>query len=230
MKVLSICYKDKKGGFNKRLYSLYDLLAKNDHKLFYISTECLPISQGKIVPIILKVPFADKENALFWFCFFVRSMITSYRIIAQERINTIFSFGPFYTAICILPIVIKKIPAVSFVRADNMKHSANPLRNIFFFIFDYFGLKMSTKVIVVNSTLKEIYSRRYRIPLGRIDVQQNNIEKQYLFSDIEKTDIRKSLGITPSEFLISTSGVFNEGKNFSLLIRSMKHLKQKRLK
>ncbi|MDD5344435.1 MAG: glycosyltransferase family 4 protein, partial [Smithella sp.] len=177
-----------------------------------------------------KIPFARKENAIFWFCFIIRSMISSYRLAIQQRIDTIFTFGPFNTAICFLPIVIKNIPAVTFVRADNMKHSTNILRNLFFYIFDWFGLKLSSKIIVVNSTLKEIYCRRYRISACKICVQPNNIEKQYIISDIEKVETRKSLGINMGEFLITTSGVFNEGKNFELLILAMKHIKQKKVK
>jgi glycosyltransferase involved in cell wall biosynthesis len=89
---------------------------------------------------------------------------------------------------------------------------------------DLIGIKFSQKLLVVSSKLKKVYQERYRIPKEKIYIVPNNIEKRYHIDPDERNIIRRSLGIDPKDFLISTSGVFNEGKNFPFLIRAMKHL------
>ena len=224
MNILSIFYKDKRGGFNQRLYKLYESLAAEKHSLYFIGTERLPIKNKKVFQHIIKTPFSKQENAIFWLSFIILSFLETLIISRRRRITRIITFGPFYTTLCVLPICLIGIPAVTFIRADNMKHSRNIFRNTFFYFVDWIGIKLSDKIFFVSLKLKKVYQARYRIPEKNIRVIPNNIEESYQIDPREKIKIRQSLGIEQGEFLVSTSGVFNRGKNFALLIRVMKHL------
>lgn len=230
MIVLSIFYKNKKGGFSKRLYQLYQHLASEKHNLHFISAGALPFLYNRIYQHIIKTPFVKQENAFFWLYFIVSSVLVSFATARKYQIKTIFTFSPFYTALLFMPICVLKIPAVTFIRADNMKHSTCILRNGFFYLTDWLGIILSSKVLVVSNALKKTYKKRYRIDNQKIVVQPNNIEKKYIISNAEKIDVHRSLGISPDEFLITTSGAFNEGKNFSFLIRAMENLTQQNIK
>lgn len=228
MTVLSVFYKNKKGGFNKRLYMLYESLAGAGHHVFYLSTEILSVHHQNISPVIVDVRF--RGTYLFWFCFIIKSLRRCLSLVRENKIDLIVTFGPFYTLLCALPIIFYKTPTVTFIRADNMKQSTNSLRNGFFYLADWLGIKLSRKVLVVSNTLKRTYQRRYRIPDGKIDVQPNNVENKLMVIDTERSNMRKSMGAESEEFLVTSSGVLNEGKNFSFLIETLKHLTDQRIK
>lgn len=228
MNILSIFYREKKGGYNTRLYMLYEALADAHHHLYYVSAERLSVHHRNIEPVILDI--SQGRPLLFWSAFMVKSLIKCLLLARKGRIDLIVTFGAFYTMLCALPVILYRIPAVTFLRADNAKQSTNTLRNAFFYVADWLGIKLSKKVLVVSSTLKQTYQERYGIAEGKIEVQPNNIRKKYTISDGQKTQIRKSLGVDPDEFLITTSGIFNEGKNFSFLIRALKRANQGKIK
>ena len=95
---------------------------------------------------------------------------------------------------------------------------------LFFFIADWCGIILSSKVVFVSDTLREIYSRRYWITARKQLVIPNNIEKSITLTEEERVRIRSSIGIKDSGFIIDTSGVFNESKNFFFLIDIMRDL------
>ncbi len=167
---------------------------------------------------------------LFWIAFVLKSLFKAYSCFKGRDIETVVTFAPFHTALCCIAIMMGRLPAVTYIRADNMKHSRNYIRNGFFYLTDWLGVKLSSKVFVVSNVLKRTYQKRYGIQDGKIGVQPNNIENRRSVSDSERANIRKSIGIEPNEFLIISSGVFNEGKNFSFLIGTMKHLAGQRIK
>jgi glycosyltransferase involved in cell wall biosynthesis len=221
MKILSLFYKDKKGGFTKRLYSLCSKLAEQGCEVHFLGTEQVPIEHDRIIRHIAP-DLGDKHSGLmFWIFFMIFSLLKSFRIAGKEHIDRIVTFGPFYTALCILPILFKKIPAVTFIRADNMKHGTNVFRNAFFFLADGLGILLSSRIVFVSRTLMEVYRKRYCIPVSRCSVLPNGISGRFVLTAPEREQIRESLGVKNNEFLLSGSGIFNEGKNFSFLIHAL---------
>lgn len=203
---------------------LYEYLSTKDHRVHFIGTERLPISNKSFGQHILRAPFSQTENLLFWLYFMVASFFKSILIAKKYKIDKIMTFSPFYTFLSILPIYFLGIPAITFVRADNLKHGRKRIRNHFFNLVDWAGIKISDKIIFVSSTLKDVYQKRHRIPEAKATVLPNNIPKTYLIDPDTRNELRASLGIDSDVFLISTSGVVSEGKNFSFLIDSMTQL------
>lgn len=213
-----------------RLYQLFEAMPRKGHHVFFIGSQRIPVETDRIQQYVLGVPYKKKENAVFWFLFIVSSFIQSFLIAKRERIDRIVTFGPFYSLLCCLSVWFLKVSAVTFVRADNMKHSRNPVRNLFFYVVDGIGIKISSRTIFTSNALKKIYQKRYRLSEKKIDVIPNNIKEKFRLKPEEKASLRQKMGISPEAFIVSTTGVFNRGKNFDFLIRSIGELKSQNVK
>ncbi|MFH2044515.1 MAG: glycosyltransferase family 4 protein [Pseudomonadota bacterium] len=230
MIILSMFYKNKRGGFNKRLYKLYEDLCNAGHHVHFMGSEDLPLRHRAIHQHIAALPFSRSENMIYWFFFIFNSFFKSFFIARTHRIESIVTFGPFYTLLCALPIILLRIPATTFIRADNMKHSRNKVRNAFFFIIDYLGIKLSRRIVFVSSALERNYQELYRIPQKKSFVLPNNIDSLYRIEKEKKDELRSRLNVTPDTFLLSTMGDINRIKNHEYIIRAMTHLNNANVK
>jgi len=230
MKFLSLFYKYKKGGFAKRMALLFDYLVSQGNSLYFVGTEALPLKRSGMYNILLRLPFKRQENLIFWFCFIVSAVWAAFSLSVKHRIRHLITFGPFYTVLCVLPILIFRLSAITFIRGDNMKHSRNRIRNAYFYFMDWAGIVLSTRIITVSGSLKAIYQSRYRIPEDKILVLPNNIERSFHMEPAKKRNLRQTIGIPSGDFIISAAGVLNEGKNFSFLISSLRYLKNPSVK
>jgi glycosyltransferase involved in cell wall biosynthesis len=230
MRILSINYKDYKGGFTKRLYRLYREVADSGNELHFIGTQKLPFEHNRIIQYISEPPFGLEQGALFWIWFMISSIFRSFYLCRKKDIERLIVFGPFYAALCILPVKLSGVKAFTFVRADNMQHSSNRLRNLFFYYAEMLGVLISDKVIFVNSSLCNVYKKRYFLADAKCLVQPNSIEQQFLISTRERDEIRASQGLGNKDFVISTSGAFTKDKNFSFIIEALHDLKEMDIK
>lgn len=167
---------------------------------------------------------------MFWLVFILTSLFRSFSITRKYGIERIVNFAPFYTALSVLPIMLLHIPAITFIRADNTKHSSNRMRNCFFLFVDWIGIILSNRVVFVSETLRDIYIKRYRLSQHKCVIIPNDIETLYSINPEVRLTVRQSLGINPDDFLIATSGVFNADKNFSFLIEALCGLTQSSVK
>jgi glycosyltransferase involved in cell wall biosynthesis len=196
-------------------------MTHDGHSVVFIGTQSIPFKKGRIEQYILRVPFTEQENIVFWFFFILLSFAKALTVTGRHQIHRIVTFGPFYTLLCGVPICLLKIPAVTIIRADNMKHSRNPVRKLFFYVMDGIGIRLSDRVIFPSVTLKKIYLKRYRVSEKKVCVISNNITEQFRIEPEVRDHLRRSLKISPRTFVVSTAGVFNRGKNFEFLIDSM---------
>jgi glycosyltransferase involved in cell wall biosynthesis len=228
--VLSIFYKNKKGGFSKRLYQFFQCIASAGHELHFISAEPLPFEHPKIIQHIIQVPFTKQENLAFWLCFAIASIWVSYSIPNKYGITNIVTFGPFYTALCSGLIKTKNIPAITFIRADSQRHSISKGRNFVFFYLEMIGIKLSRKIVFVSSALRNTYQDRYGIPQEKMYVLPNNVDSLYRIEKAKKDELRRCLNIAPETFLLSTMGDINRIKNHEHIIRAMAYLNDANIK
>ena len=230
MSFLSLCFKHKEGGYNKKLYEMYEALSRDGDKIFIITAENLPVRNEKVEQKILKIPFTTQENLFFWFIFCVKAFVSSYSLSVKHRPKGILNFGPLYSVLSIVPIICMRIPSIVFIRGDNMRHSPNLFRNLFFFFIDGFGLFLAKKIVFNNETLKARYCHRYRLPPSKCEVVPNHIKQHVRVTPEKRSEVRASLGVKDNEFLLSTSGIFNPGKNFGFLIKAMAEFKDRPVK
>jgi glycosyltransferase involved in cell wall biosynthesis len=225
MRILSIYFRNHKGGFTKRLYKLYIALASVGDEVHFMGSEQIPVDSTQIIQHTLGIPSSNRISFMFWLRFIVISIFKSLLTARRQHIERIVVFGPFYTVLCILPILILGLPAITFIRADNRLHSSNKLRNAIFYIVDWIGIALSSRLVFVSSALEREYLKRYRFKRKKSAVIPNSIETEYSISPSDRDRIRATFGVDKSEFLIATAGMLNEGKNFSYLIRTMSLVK-----
>lgn len=221
MNILSTFYKDKRGGYTKRLHQLCRALADSGNTLHFIGSEPFPHEHGNISNHVLQVPFKGSENILYWSLFAAATIKEARKLSGSTPLNRIVTFGPFYTALFNGPIRRDNVPTITFIRADNQRHSTNKARNLIFFYLDMLGIKLSRKVVFVNSALRNAYQRRYRIAREKTYVLPNNIGALYRNEKAEKDALRRRLKITPETCLLSTMGDINRIKNHEHIIRAM---------
>lgn len=230
MKILSLYYENQRGGLTRRLLALLEGAAGRGHAVHFICSEALPKPSGGIRVHVLNGLPATNVGLRFWTAFIPDAMMASLRLARREGITHIVTFGPFYTALCVLPILLKGIPAITFIRGDNLSHSSRLLRTVFFLILDWVGLKLSDQVVFNSHAMLRVYRTRFRIPEERCAVLPNNIARQLVMPEHERSLVRQSYGAGASEFLFTSAGVFTPGKNFSLLIESLEHLPRGRFR
>lgn len=222
MKVLSIYYKHKQGGFNLRLYRLYRALAERDHRIHYIAASPFPVSHRNIDAHILRIPFLRKENPIFWLCFLLAAPLWCLLIAYKYNIDKIIVFSGFYAAICSPAAVILRRPMIVFLRADVVKESRlegkASLRIALHRLLERLGLRYSSVVVPNSQSLRnQISARQGRL---RFDVLPNNISETIQLTDAQKAQIRSRYHLRSDQFLVVTASPFNRVKNIDFLIRA----------
>jgi glycosyltransferase involved in cell wall biosynthesis len=230
MKILSIYFGDAKGGYGKRLYRLFNDLLDNGDTVIFLSSHRPDIRHDGFFVKLIKVPFQISGGIFFWSFFIFKCVFYSFFISRKHNIDKIVSFGPFYTALSILPVCFLKKDAITFIRADNMKHGSNPLRNLFFYWIDRIGIIISKLVVFNSATVKKVYMARYGINEQKTAILPNNVDTVYQRDDIKKTLVRKEYGFLEDDFVLSSMGVLNEDKNFSFLISAMQHIREPKVR
>jgi glycosyltransferase involved in cell wall biosynthesis len=219
---LSIFYKHKKGGFNHRLYKLYQALAARNHIVHYIAVEEFPIKHPNIIKHILWIPHSEKENFLFWFFFILLTPFYCFWIAKKNSVNRIIIFSSFYAFVCSFAAILLRLKMVTFLRSDIIRESRydkKPFFNLFLnYVFERIGLKLSCLVVPNSKSLKQnILNRNKNL---NITVLPNNIEHGYRINQQEKNTIRQGYGLSDKHFIIITAAPLNHVKNIGFLIQA----------
>jgi glycosyltransferase involved in cell wall biosynthesis len=220
MKVLSIYYKHKRGGFNRRLYQLYRALAERDHRIHYIAASPFPVSHPHIDAHILPIAFLRKENPVFWICFLMAAPLWCLGVACKYNIDKIIVFSGFYAAICSPAAVILRRPMIVFLRADVVKESRqegkSSLKIALHRMLERLGLRFASLVVANSRTLRRsISARQGRL---RLDVLPNNIPKPNPLTTAQKQRIRSRYRLTADQFVVTTAAPHNRVKNIDFLI------------
>jgi glycosyltransferase involved in cell wall biosynthesis len=226
MDVLSIFFKDKKGGFNYRLYKLYQALAERGHVVHYIAVEEFPIDHPNIIKHLLWVPFRKRENILFWLLFTLLSPFYCLWIAKKYSVNRIIIFSSFYAFVCSLAVISLRIKMVTFLRADITRESRYEKKSLFKILlndaFERIGLKWSCLVIVNSNSLKKNVLHRNKIV--NFAVLPNNIEYEYCIGQQKKEAILRKYGLSDKHFIITTAAPLSRVKNIGFLIEAFSKL------
>ena len=227
---ISFCFKHKEGGYNKKLYQVYHALSRQGHTIHLICAERLPVSGDQIFQSVVSAPHSDRETRLFWIVFCIKTVVKAYAISRKYRIKAIVNFGALYGFLGFLPVMFKNIPSIVFIRGDNMKHSADRLRNHVFFVLDGLGIWLAKKVVFNSKAVSDVYRKRYGIKREKCAYIPNHIEHTFRYGCEERSRLRKAFGVAENEFLLTTSGILNPGKNFEFLIRALAFLPARAVK
>ena len=226
MNVLSVYYKHKKGGFNKRLYQLYLALVARKHTVHYIAAEAFPIAHPNIFAHIIRIPFCRQESLFFWICFVLSVPCYGVWIARKYRIQSIVVFSAFYAAICCFAVLVTRIKMITFLRADVLReaHYAHKLRLkiLLHRIFEFIGLRFSSLVVANSRSLKHSVSDRHQ---GlRWAVLPNNVQQQVHIGGMEKSQIRREHNLPVNDYVVATAAPLSRVKNIEFLIEAFSNL------
>jgi glycosyltransferase involved in cell wall biosynthesis len=226
MNILSVYYKHKKGGFNKRLYQIYLALVARKHTVHYIAAEAFPIAHPNIFAHIIRIPFCRREGFFFWVFFVLSVPGYSVWIARKNHIQRIVVFSAFYAAICCVAVSVMRIKMITFLRADVLReaHFAHKsrLKIRLHRIFEFIGLRFSSLVVANSSSLKHSVSGRHQ---GlRWAILPNNVQQQVHIGDTEKSEIRRTHNLPANGYVVATAAPLSRVKNIDFLLEAFSKL------
>lgn len=224
MVILSIYYKHKEGGFNKRLYRVYEALSKAGHEVHYLACESFPIKHDRIHFHRLRVPFSDRENVLFWLAFLFIAPVSALSLSLKIRPDKIAVFGSWYATFVLLPRIFLGCPVLLFLRADSVvlyrNEKRNPMAKGINYVLEYLGVQFADKIWTNIGKVRKNVIGRYHLRSNKVNILHNNIEEIRYPNQAERAIVRKTFGLKENTFVIATSGIFYKRKNIEFLINA----------
>lgn len=228
MRILSIYYTHKPGGFCKRLYRLLNALSARGDEVHYMSLDHPPTDLSVAV-IFHRIPFPIRARSglAFWLAFTVWCplyLILKGLMIKPDRLVV---FGAYYAGVCAPYRWIKKTPIILFVRSLVFKTDLINEKNIWLRRFSNFvdriGFTSASKVICMTESMKSEVESFFKCRLKEVSILPNDIpppatKKGSILAIFSKDKMDE---ITSETTLILTSGTLDRGKNIGCLLEAM---------
>ena len=223
MRILSVYYTHKPGGFCKRLYRLLDALSARGHEVTYL---CLDRPEGKLSSAVQfqQIPFPTKVRAgvFFWLLFILWT--PAYLCFAAARLkpDRYLVFGAFYSSMVLLASrLFHRAPVVLFLRSlvfkiNEITEKPFVIRKISSLV-DSIGILTATKVVVMSEAMKlELLSFLGRSP-KQMSILPNDLP------NITKANSKARTGTLSCV----ASGVADKRKNILFLVKAFGELDKK---
>jgi len=223
VRLLSVYYTHKPGGFCKRLYRLLNALAANGHEVHYLTLD--PPPEGAfstaVCAHILPFPLRTRQGLLFWglFCATVPFLIFAHAV--RLNIERIVVFGAFYSTLCCFTTSLR-IPTVLFLRSlvfriDEITGKPWPVRTIAA-IVDRRGMRRASRVISMTEAMRKEAERFLGHQLPDARILSNDLPPEGDVAAVSSHD-RAQRPVT-----IVAAGVLDRRKNISFLIQAISNL------
>jgi glycosyltransferase involved in cell wall biosynthesis len=224
MTVVSMFFKHREGGYNKRLYRMFKALAGQGHEVHYLACEQFPIEDPNIHFHLIPVPWREKQSILFWPLFSLMSPFAAFILCWKTGADRIAVFGSWYAALMVLPRFLLGCKISLFLRADSVvlyhiEKRSLPARMINQTL-DFLGILIADEVWVNIGYVKSNIIKRYGIPEHKVRIIYNNIDELLISHESERARIREELGIEGETLAVCTSGIFYRRKNIEFLIKA----------
>jgi glycosyltransferase involved in cell wall biosynthesis len=213
MRILSLYYTHKPGGFCKRLYRLLSALGEAGHEVYYLSLDPPPAS---LSPKITwrRIPFPSKRRSgfVFWGCFTFWAVFYTAQSIIRIKPQRIVVFNPYYAFISRMGAALGRCTIVLFVRARPLPAPGSEylsLSQLPQLVFERLGLCAADRIVCQTESARAAVSKHV----------SRTTDLRILPNDIPVTI---STGPRRRSFhfplVALTTGVFVDGKNICLLI------------
>lgn len=155
--VISFYYKHKPGGFTKRLYKVYMVLAQEGYDVHYFSMETLPVEHPNIHRHLVEVNTGQNEW-LLWPMYFIKSVFAARSLWKKIDIKGYVVFSFFYAVLSVFSMQRSNKLWV-FIRGDDVYDSQFKsfprLRAAVHRLLEFIGMNASNKVICTNKRLMQ---------------------------------------------------------------------------
>ena len=227
MRLLSIYYTHKPGGFCKRLYRLINALAKAGHEVHYLTLDHPPTASisTDVCIHILPFPLRARRGLFFWAVFTLFAPLYVFSHAVRLRAERIVVFGAFYSAMSSFTTALS-IPTVLFLRSlvfriDVITGKPWLIRKLACAV-EKWGMKRAARVVCMTRAMQQEVETFLGSPLGRFHVLPNDIQ-----TGTADGSSPSPAPFRPSEcFTMVCAGVLDARKNVSFLLKALSTLPQ----
>jgi len=224
VKILTIYYKHKRGGFCKRIKMKIEAYLEKGWEVHYIAIEPYPYEHQSLIPHILPLPFAKHKGILFWSYFFLATPFFALFLAIKYRFKLISEVSPVYAWVSAPAKWFGKIPMVTFLLTKprfttdchEQYQSLAPLEKI----LENFGLKSSSLIIANSIACKDEWAGQIGKRFKHMEVLPNNTEKLTFDREKQRQNLLQEFSLDSSSFIVASSGILEPHKNIETLIHA----------
>ena len=232
LKVLTIYYKHRRGGFCKRFRLKIEAYLKAGWQVHYIAVEPYPYQDENLIPHILPCPFKKHSGLFFWAWFFAIAPLQALILGVRYKFNLISAVSPVYAWISGPVKWLRKIPMVTLLWTNPQfstdchedYRSFSKLENT----LERWGTQWSDKLIANSEACRIAWVQYYPLEDGKVEVHTNHIDAPPFQKEEQRQNLLKTFHLAEDAFIISNTGIFEPHKNLEFLIAAFSHVNSKR--
>ena len=232
LKVLTIYYKHRRGGFCKRFRLKLEAYLKAGWQVHYIAVEPYPYHNENLIPHILPCPIKKHSGLIFWAFFFITAPLYAFILGLRYKFNLISAAAPVYAWISGPVKWLRKTPMVTFLLTNPQfttdchedYRSFNKLENI----MERWGARWSDKMIANSEACRSSWIHRYQLQDDKIEVYPNHIDAPHFEKEEQRKRLTQEFKLADDAFIITNSSIFEPHKNLEFLISAFAHVDSER--
>ncbi len=223
IKVLSVYYKYKPGGFCKRLHLKINAYLKKGWTVHYIAVEPFPYRHQNLIPHILFTPFKNHDTLIFWIYFFSLAPWLTAWVAYKEKIQLISIFSLTYASLCAPAKLVSRAPLLTFIRTLKEKKELEFRNTPILFgierLLEKAGIALSDSLVANCESIKVELENLGNKKKG-IQTLYNNIDDMNFDNLEQRQRLIKDFRIQEDSLLLITTGLLIRRKNLAFLIRA----------
>ncbi len=225
LKILTVYYKHKPGGFCKRLKMKIDACLERGWRVHYVAVQAYPYTHANLVPHILWTPFSKHDSPLFWIWFFITAPFYILWVAWQQRPDLISVFSPLYACLCGPAKRLLAIPMLTFIRSlpyrsTDFAYRGSAFAARFERLMDRLGIGLSDRLLANSATVRDAMLKRHRRAAAKTGILTNHIQPADFDRDIKKRILAEAFSLNRDAFVVATSGILQPQKNQDVLIKA----------
>jgi glycosyltransferase involved in cell wall biosynthesis len=232
LKVLTIYYKHRRGGFCKRFRLKIEAYLKAGWQVHYIAVEPYPYQDENLISHILPCPFQKHSGLFFWGWFFTMTPLYALALGVRHKFHLISAATPVYAWISGPAKWLRKTPMVTLLwtkpqfttDCHENYQSLNKLENI----LERWGVRWSDRMIANSDACRSSWIQRYHLDTAKVDVHPNHVDTLPFKKEEQRQNLIQELKLADDAFIIASTSIFEPHKNLEFLIAAFSHVDSER--
>jgi glycosyltransferase involved in cell wall biosynthesis len=233
LKVLTIYYKHRRGGFCKRFRLKIEAYLKAGWQVHYIAVEPYPYRDDNLIPHILPYPFQKHSGLFFWAWFFTLAPLYALTLGLRHKFHLISAATPVYAWISGPVKWLRKIPMVTLLWTKPQfttdchedYQSLNRLENV----LERWGVRWSDRMIANSEACRKSWIQRYPLGSEQVAVYPNHIDAPPFKKEEQRQKLIQELKLVDDAFIIANTSIFEPHKNLEFLIAAFSHVSSEKV-
>ncbi|MDA1110550.1 MAG: glycosyltransferase family 4 protein [Nitrospinae bacterium] len=225
IKILTIYYRHKPGGFCKRLKMKIEAYLDRGWTVHYVAVEPFPYNHPNLIPHILLTPMRNHDSIPFWIYFFLTAPFYMALVGIKHRVDLISVFSPLYALISAPAKWVLQVPMITLVRFPPHQNPIFSYRESCLITWvesflEKLGLAFSDRVLATSEAVRDAVIKRY--PRGRLKtaVLYNHLQEVNFDKTFRKDRLIQEFALSQNPFIVATTGILHKRKNQDCLLRA----------